>query len=314
MLGPLNMLKVPALAAPQLAPCASSGCAWTAPCSSVLPQSEAQPLGAPPSPRLPELAASQVADSTAFNHAGLWATAYYTHRVIVGSGEITPASNQRRSSFQADTSYTEHVCKALRQTIGSVKPEAEGALSFRRSPRKSTKIQPAPHPSPEMIAAAATAAAAAEIAAHAAFAAAPVAAPAAAPAVEGGESSFGSSFGRSPAAAEPQARSGTCMRSVASLSANSSLQPSRTAAQDAWRRARAGTIDLNKALKEGVTFNRGSERVSNRASGRASARRAKRRGSVSADKTAMKASNTIYDIVSLTKQEIFPTEHFGTPN
>ena len=260
------------------------------------------------------LAASQVADSTPFNHAGLWATAYYTHRVIVGSGEITPASNQRRSSFQADTSYTEHVCKALRQTIGSVKPEAEGALSFRRSPRKSTKIQPAPHPSPEMIAAAATAAAAAEIAAHAAFAAAPAPAPAPAPAVEGGESSFGSSFGRSPAAAEPQARSGTCMRSVASLSANSSLQPSRTAAQDAWRRARAGTIDLNKALKEGVTFNRGSERVSNRASGRASARRAKRRGSVSADKTAMKASNTIYDIVSLTKQEIFPTEHFGTPN
>ena len=298
------------MAAPQLAPCASSGCARAAPCSSVLPQSEAQPLGAPPSPRLPELAASQVADSTPFNHAGLWATAYYTHRVIVGSGEITPASNQRRSSFQADTSYTEHVCKALRQTIGSVKPEAEGALSLRRSPRKSTKIQPAPHPSPEMIAAAATAAAAAEIAAHAAFAAAP----AAAPAVEGGESSFGSSFGRSPAAAEPQARSGTCMRSVASLSANSSLQPSRTAAQDAWRRARAGTIDLNKALKEGVTLNRVSERVSNRASGRASARRAKRRGSVSADKTAMKASNTIYDIVSLTKQEIFPTEHFGTPN
>jgi len=101
------------------------------------------------------------------------------------------------------------------------------------------------------------------------------------------------------------------MRSVSSLSASSSLQPSRTAAQDAWRRARAGTIDINKALKEGVTFNRVSERVSNRASGRASARRAKRRGSVSADKTAMKASNTIYDIVSLTKQEIFPTEHFG---
>lgn len=223
---------------------------------------------------------------------GLWATAYYTHRVIVGSGEITPASHRCRSSFQADTSYTEHVCQALRQTIGSVAPEAEGALSFRRSFRKSTKIQPAPQPSPETIDAAVAASAAAEIAAS----------------VEGDEHSLGSSFGKSPAAAEPQARSGKIM------SASSSLQPSRTAAQDAWRRARAGTKDLNKALKEGVTFSRVSERVSNRASERASARQAKRRGSVSADKTAMKASNTIYDIVTLTKEEIFPPEHFGDPN
>jgi len=37
----------------------------------------------------------------------------------------------------------------------------------------------------------------------------------------------------------------------------------------------------------------------------------KRRETVFADKTAMKASNTIYDIVSLTKGEVFPTEFFG---
>ena len=37
----------------------------------------------------------------------------------------------------------------------------------------------------------------------------------------------------------------------------------------------------------------------------------KRRETVFADKTAMKASNTIYDIVSVTKGEVFPTEFFG---
>ena len=62
-----SMVKVPPLAVPQLAPCASSGRAcrlWAA----LYPQSEAQPLGAQPPPRGLERAASKVADFTAFDH------------------------------------------------------------------------------------------------------------------------------------------------------------------------------------------------------------------------------------------------------
>eukprot|EP00964_Phaeocystis_antarctica_P057097 scaffold33741_cov63-Phaeocystis_antarctica.AAC.8 len=57
------------LAGPQLGSCASSGRTWrlwAAWCS----QEEAGPLSAPPVPRVLELAASNAADSTAFDHSG----------------------------------------------------------------------------------------------------------------------------------------------------------------------------------------------------------------------------------------------------
>ena len=65
----LSMVKLPALAAPQLDPSASSGRArrlWAARYT----QSEAQPLGTPPPPQGLKRAASKVADSTAFDHPG----------------------------------------------------------------------------------------------------------------------------------------------------------------------------------------------------------------------------------------------------
>ena len=64
------MPKVPPLAVPQLAPCASSGRIWRL-CAARYSQSEARPLGAQPPPRVLELAASKVADSTAFDHMTL---------------------------------------------------------------------------------------------------------------------------------------------------------------------------------------------------------------------------------------------------
>ena len=64
--GRVSMVKVPPLAAPQLAACASSARAWRLRAARHS-QSEAQPLGAPPPPRVAELAASKVADFTAFD-------------------------------------------------------------------------------------------------------------------------------------------------------------------------------------------------------------------------------------------------------
>ena len=61
----LSMVKVSALAVPQLGSCASSGRAcrlWAARHS----QEEAEPLGAQPLPRVLEVAASKVVDFTAF--------------------------------------------------------------------------------------------------------------------------------------------------------------------------------------------------------------------------------------------------------
>ena len=63
------MVKLPPLAAPQLGPCASSGRAWRL-WAARHSQGEAQPLGAQPLPRVLELAASNVADLTAFDHVG----------------------------------------------------------------------------------------------------------------------------------------------------------------------------------------------------------------------------------------------------
>ena len=64
------MAKVPALAGPQLAPCASSGRAWRL-CAAQHSQGEAQPLGAQPPPRGLERAASKVADSTAIDRQAI---------------------------------------------------------------------------------------------------------------------------------------------------------------------------------------------------------------------------------------------------
>ena len=188
---------------------------------------------------------------------GLWATAYYTHRVIVGSGEITPESNQRLSSFNVDTSYADHVRKGLSHTFGSVKLEAEGTLRVWRPGSKSAKTHPASQPSAETIAAATAAAVLAETAAEVAANTVP--------------------------AVAPPARAETFIRSISSLSVNTTL----------------------------ITEKGQPNRTPSRSSERASVRRIKRRESISAEKTAMKASNTIYDIVSLKKEEIFPTEYFG---
>lgn len=49
---------------------------------------------------------------------GLWATAYYTHRVIVGAGVIAPQADHERSS-QYSASYAAHVCETLRPSNAS---------------------------------------------------------------------------------------------------------------------------------------------------------------------------------------------------
>ena len=61
-----SAVKVPPLAAPQLAPCASSGRAWRL-WAARHSRCDAQPLGAPPPPRGAKRAASKVADFTAFD-------------------------------------------------------------------------------------------------------------------------------------------------------------------------------------------------------------------------------------------------------
>ena len=58
------------LAAPQLGSCASSERAWRL-WAARLSQGEAQPLGAPPLPRVLESAASKAAHFTAFDHSGV---------------------------------------------------------------------------------------------------------------------------------------------------------------------------------------------------------------------------------------------------
>ena len=278
-------------------------------------QSEAQPLGAPPSPWLPELAASQVADSTAFDHAGLWATAYYTHRVIVGSGKIIPRSDQHRSSFTGDKSYAEHVRKTvslrLSCNVGSVKPEATKSLNLQRLRRSSAKTHPAIQPSADTIEAAVAAVTTAEVAANAAIAAA--AAPAATPprpviSLRSAISSLG-----------PLSLSTNKTSPQQAPSSSNNTQP----AHSSFRRARACSVavafisrsalakedgSFKRQSRQSISDNRSSE---NRSSERTYVRRMKRRETVFADKTAMKASNTIYDIVSVTKGEVFPTEFFG---
>ena len=63
------MVKVPLLAASQLASCASSGRAWRL-WAARRSQEEAGPLGAQPLPWMLEPAASKAADFPAFDHAG----------------------------------------------------------------------------------------------------------------------------------------------------------------------------------------------------------------------------------------------------
>ena len=65
-LGVVQHAQCAPLAAPQLGPCASSGRLWTARHS----DEEASPPGAQPLPRVLELAASKVADSTAVDPSG----------------------------------------------------------------------------------------------------------------------------------------------------------------------------------------------------------------------------------------------------
>ena len=61
---------MPALAVPQLGSCASLGRAWRL-WAALHSQEEADPLGAQPMPRVPELAAFKAADVTAFDPSGL---------------------------------------------------------------------------------------------------------------------------------------------------------------------------------------------------------------------------------------------------
>ena len=49
---------------------------------------------------------------------GLWATAYYTHRIIVGAGVITPQS-EHKSSFRRSSNYTAHIIEGLRPSKGT---------------------------------------------------------------------------------------------------------------------------------------------------------------------------------------------------
>ena len=58
VIGSNSMVKMPSLAVPQLAPCASSARAWR-PRAARHSQSEARPLGAPPPPQGLERAASK---------------------------------------------------------------------------------------------------------------------------------------------------------------------------------------------------------------------------------------------------------------
>ena len=64
-----NTVKVPALAVPQLAPCASSGRTWRSRAAR-RSQSEARQLGPQPRPQVLELAAHEGADLTAFDRPG----------------------------------------------------------------------------------------------------------------------------------------------------------------------------------------------------------------------------------------------------
>ena len=55
---------------------------------------------------------------------GLWATAYYTHRLIVGEGIITPQT-EHRSSFKRSASYSSYIFEALRPSKGDRHSKAE---------------------------------------------------------------------------------------------------------------------------------------------------------------------------------------------
>ena len=82
------MVKVPLLAAPQLASCASSGRTWRL-WAARHSQEEAGPLGAQPLPLLLEQAASKAADVTAFDHVGI-AVDHVAH--ILPSGDSNSGS------------------------------------------------------------------------------------------------------------------------------------------------------------------------------------------------------------------------------
>ena len=92
---------------------------------------------------------------------GLWATAYYTHRVIVGAGVIAPQADHERSS-QYSASYAAHVCETLRPSNASASfKSALNAISsasflkseteLGRSGRMCAKIYPDLSPNAEPI-------------------------------------------------------------------------------------------------------------------------------------------------------------------
>ena len=73
---------------------------------------------------------------------GLWATAYYTHRVIVGAGIIAPQPEHHKSSFHHSASYSAHVYETLRPSNASASFKcalnALSAASFLKSETGST--------------------------------------------------------------------------------------------------------------------------------------------------------------------------------
>ena len=75
-----STVKVPAWPVPHLAPCASSGRAWRLWAARRF-EEEAEPSGAPPLPRVLELAASEAADST-----GVDSTALILQELLVDQG------------------------------------------------------------------------------------------------------------------------------------------------------------------------------------------------------------------------------------
>ena len=75
------------LAAPPLGSCASSGRAWRLWAARHF-QEEAESLGAQPLPQVLELAASKVADFTAFDHAGATQTGLLAFAPHVEAGRL----------------------------------------------------------------------------------------------------------------------------------------------------------------------------------------------------------------------------------
>ena len=76
---------------------------------------------------------------------GLWATAYYTHRVIVGAGVIAPQPEHHKSSFHHSASYSAHVYETLRPSNASASFKctlnALSTASFRKSETGTSEVK-----------------------------------------------------------------------------------------------------------------------------------------------------------------------------